>query len=158
LEINHISSNNIQYSGRVNILANRGLLCGLSIVFVGTGWQKKLRKHPEDASCRFILLTAEPGAGNTEQGWEAYTILPDGALVNVPDPQFAPVLAARLVAEVVAADWLLPNEKRVMIQSLTLPSVHNCTSMDTILARLMFVAVSSDLILLERFLLLARQI
>ena len=106
----------------------------------------------------FRLPLADFVAANAGKGWDADTLLMDGTEINVPDPEFAPLVAARLAAEVVAADWLFPNEKRAMIQSLVIMAIHDRTAMDAVLARLLLAAASGDLALLERLLPLARQV
>jgi hypothetical protein len=115
-------------------------------------------KTPRALSEAFRLPLADFMAVNARHGWDAETILTDGTQVNVPDPGFVPLLAARLAAEVAAADWLYPDEKRALIQSLTPVAVHDRTVMDTVLARLLFAAVPDDLSLLERLLPLACQV
>jgi hypothetical protein len=106
----------------------------------------------------FHLPLADFVAANAGRAWGMDTILPDGTEVNVPDPEFAPLVATRLAAEVAAADWLFPNEKRTLIQSLAPVAIHDRTTMDTILARVLLAAVPGDVALLERLLPLARQV
>jgi hypothetical protein len=115
-------------------------------------------KTLSDLAEAFRLPLADFVAANAGQGWDANTVLTDGTEVNVPDPEFAPLVAARLAAEVAAADWLFPNEKRAMIQSLVMPAHHDRTALDTVLARLLLAAVPGDLDLLERLLPLAGQV
>lgn len=106
----------------------------------------------------FRLPLADFIVANAGRGWDAYTALPDGTEVNVPDPEFAPLVAARLAAEVAVADWLFPNEKRALIQSLAVAAIHDRTALDTVLARLLLAAEPSDLALLKRLLPLAWQV
>lgn len=106
----------------------------------------------------FRLPLADFIAVNPGHNWEPDTILDPGTPVNIPDPEFASLLAARLSAEVAVADWLYADEKRALIQSLTLAAVHHRTVMDTILSRLFLAAVPDDLSLLDRLMPLARQI
>ena len=105
----------------------------------------------------FRLPLADFLAVNAGRGWDASTALPNGTEVNVPDPEFAPLVAARLAVEVAAADWLFPNEKRALIQPLAVAAIHDRTALDTVLARLLLAAVPDDPALLERLLSLARQ-
>jgi hypothetical protein len=106
----------------------------------------------------FRLPLADFIVANAEQHWEPDTLLPDGTVVNIPDPEFTPLLAARLTVEVNVADWLYPNEKRALIQSLIPAIVHDRTVMDTVLARLLLAAVPNDLAMLERLMPLAQQV
>jgi hypothetical protein len=106
----------------------------------------------------FRLPLADFIAVNGGHNWGPDTELPDQTWVNVPDPEFAPLVAARLAAEVVAADWLFPEEKRGLIQLLVPPAIHDRTSLDTILSRLVLAAGLDDQDLLARLMPLARQV
>ena len=57
--------------------------------------------------------------------------------VNVPDPDFAPLLAARLAAEALVIDELTDSKRIELIQLLIPAAVTNPTALDTILARLL---------------------
>jgi hypothetical protein len=60
--------------------------------------------------------------------------------VNVPDPEMAPLLAARLAAEALAVD--LPKGERIrVIQSLVPVAAPNPTALDTVLSRLLVAAI-----------------
>jgi hypothetical protein len=73
---------------------------------------------------------------NEERGWALDEPLTGGERVNVPDPEFGPLLAARL-AGLVLADGTLPDPERVrLIQSLVPLAAANPTALDTVLARL----------------------
>jgi hypothetical protein len=106
----------------------------------------------------FRLPLADFVAANAGQGWDPYGALPDGTEVNVPDPELAPLIAARLAAEVAVADWLFPDEKRAMIQSLVPATIHDRTALDVVLGRLLLAGLPSDPALLDRLMPLARQV
>ena len=63
-----------------------------------------------------------------------------GAEVRVPDPEFAPILAAWLSAQVITDPVLAPGEKVALIQKLLPVAVANPTALDTILGRLCLAA------------------
>jgi hypothetical protein len=68
--------------------------------------------------------------------------LPDGARVFVPDPDFAPLLAAHFAAEALAADGLNSLQKVRAIQALAPVAAINPTALDTVLARLVLAAAA----------------
>jgi hypothetical protein len=72
---------------------------------------------------------AEPGAILSE-------VLQKDDEVNVPDPEFAPLLAARFAAEAVIAKGLSPDTRIQMIQRLARIALPNPTAVDTVLGRL----------------------
>ncbi len=111
-----------------------------------------------DLSEAFRLPLADFIAANPGRGWDADTYLGDDEWVNVPDPEFTPLLAARLSAEVAVADWLYPDEKRALIQPLVVVASDDRTAMDTVLARLFLAALPADLALLDRLMPLAQQV
>jgi hypothetical protein len=61
-------------------------------------------------------------------------------LINVPDPKFAPYLAARFAAEALVADGLSPQKRAEVIQSLVPLAMTNPTALDTVLMRLLLAA------------------
>ncbi len=65
--------------------------------------------------------------------------LDQGTEVNLSDPEFAPLLAARLAAEV-AVSGLDQRRKRLLIQALVPVALPDRTALDAVLARLLFVA------------------
>ncbi len=70
--------------------------------------------------------------------WEG----PDAKLVknnqvNVPDPDFVPILAARFAAEALVADGLSAEARSRTIQRLVRLALPNITALDTVLGRLM---------------------
>src|SRR6185436_1189619 len=56
--------------------------------------------------------------------------LPDGDPVNIPDPDFVPLLAARLAAEALVAPGLSAEQRTSLIQRLVPPAVTNPTALD----------------------------
>jgi hypothetical protein len=81
---------------------------------------------------------------NQDSAWGLDDSLPVGAEVNIPDPDFLPLLAARFAAEVLALP--LPAARRsVLIQSLVPPATSNPTALDTVLSRLLLSAADTPL-------------
>ncbi len=74
---------------------------------------------------------------NAGTPWGPDDLLPDGLEVAVPDPELAPLLAARFAAEALAVAELSPEARRSTIQRLVPLAVTNVTAMDTILGRLL---------------------
>jgi hypothetical protein len=60
-----------------------------------------------------------------------------GDEVNIPDPEFVPILAARFAAEALVADGLASERRSLIIQRLVRPSLTNPTALNTVLGRLM---------------------
>jgi len=84
----------------------------------------------------FVRLSA--GGSTPSSVW------PLGDVVSVPDPEFAPLLAARLSADVLAAGTL-PAVRRVrLIQALVPLAVRDYTALDVVLSRLLLAALPSD--------------
>jgi hypothetical protein len=71
--------------------------------------------------------------------------LPPGREVNIPDPDFAPFLAARLAAEALASYSLSPQRRTALIQKLVPIAVGDITTLDRILARLVLSAKPTGL-------------
>ncbi len=65
-----------------------------------------------------------------------------GARVFVPDPDFAPLLAAHFAAEALAADGLSGTQRVRAIQILVPVAMANPTALDTVLARLLLAAAA----------------
>jgi len=82
--------------------------------------------------------------------WQPDTPIPDGTLINVPDPGMAPLLAARLAAEALVAPELDPTERITLIRALVSVAATNPTTLDTVLARLLLAAQPSDPTILRR--------
>ncbi|MEJ2541302.1 MAG: TIR domain-containing protein [Gemmatimonadota bacterium] len=72
---------------------------------------------------------------NAAQGWEPDTVLPDGARVNLPDPAFAPMLAARFAAQALAT--LPPPEATDVLRHLLRLTEGDATATDTVATRLL---------------------
>jgi hypothetical protein len=81
---------------------------------------------------------------NREQRWLADTRLPPGTPVNVPDPGFAPLLAARFAARALADQSLSPAQRQATIRSLVPLAARDATMLDLTLARLVLATPSSD--------------
>jgi hypothetical protein len=76
------------------------------------------------------------------------TPLPFGMLVNVPDPRFVTMLAARVAAEALADPTLTPQQKTAVIWRLVPVAASNPTSLDSVLARLLLSAASDATLVL----------
>jgi TIR domain/NB-ARC domain len=63
-----------------------------------------------------------------------------GDLVNIPEPDFVPVLAARFAAAVLVAPGLTDERRSALIQRLGPLAIPNRTALDTVLARLLLSA------------------
>jgi phage tail protein X len=81
-------------------------------------------------------------------GIDPTTPLPPGTEVNLPDPAFAAILAARMAAEALAQREQLKSECARLIRKLVPVATPNCTALDTVLARLLLAdpPLSSDLL------------
>jgi hypothetical protein len=73
---------------------------------------------------------------NRDQGWSADEGLGKGAEVRIPDPGFAPHLAARLAAEALANINMAPDVRIEIIRSLVPTALPSPTALDAVLARL----------------------
>jgi hypothetical protein len=62
--------------------------------------------------------------------------LPAKTEIRVPDPRFAPWVAARLAADVLAAKWLEREERVALMGRLVPPAIGNLTALSTVLGRL----------------------
>lgn len=78
------------------------------------------------------------------RGLDPDASLPDGTPVNVPDPGFAPLLAARLSVEALVSPALIDQEKVNLIQRLVPAAASNATALDTVLSRLLLAARPDD--------------
>lgn len=70
--------------------------------------------------------------------------LPEGSSVNISDPDFMPLLAARMSAEVLAADNFSQTQRTAFMQRLMPLSAANRTALDTVAARLLMAALPQD--------------
>jgi hypothetical protein len=73
-----------------------------------------------------------------------------GTRVNIPDPGFLPLIAARLAAELISQPGLSDDERRRHIQSLVPAAVGDSTALDTVLMRLLLVSPLDEPEALER--------
>jgi hypothetical protein len=72
--------------------------------------------------------------------WPPEVVLPERTEVAVPDPDMAPLVAARLAAGALADPGLTGPERRLAIQQLAPRAVSNLTAVDTVLGRLLLAA------------------
>lgn len=88
---------------------------------------------------------------NRHQSWTPDDHLTAGMdSVNVPDPGFSPLLAAKLAAEALAAESLSENERAEMKQRLVPIAVANPTALDTVLSRLLLAYPIEDKVVLQK--------
>jgi len=84
---------------------------------------------------------------NEEHGWAPSERLPNGARVNVPDPGFAPLIAARLSAAVLAGGPPSP-ELSALLRHLVPVTGADVTALGTVMARLLLCSPTPDALLL----------
>ena len=77
-------------------------------------------------------------------GWQADASLPLGAVIPVPDPDFPPLLAARLSAECLSASGLSPAKRARLIQALVPVAARDYTALDVVLSRMLIASPPSD--------------
>jgi hypothetical protein len=87
---------------------------------------------------------------NPETGCEVDSPLPAGKTVDIPDPEFTPLLAARLAAEALTSPALSARGRVELIQRLVPLAVSNPTALDLVLTRLVLAALPSDPAMLGR--------
>ena len=87
---------------------------------------------------------------NADRGWSGDQVLPSGAQVNVPDPGFAPLLAAWLSAQVLVDSALTDHERVKALQWLVPIAVRDVTCLDAVLARLVLACPELDQASLEQ--------
>jgi len=80
------------------------------------------------------LMEINPG-----RGWQLETGLNEGREVFLPDPEFYPMLATRLAAEVVHQK-IAPPKARLLIQQLVPLAVTDLSALDAVIAYLLFVS------------------
>lgn len=73
---------------------------------------------------------------NRDRGWSAEERLPPSTEVRVPDPGFAPLLAARLAGRALVDRSLDPEARVSLIRRLVPLAASNATTLDTVLSRL----------------------
>jgi hypothetical protein len=74
-------------------------------------------------------------------------VLPAGTEINLNDPEFVPLLAARFAAEALASTSLSPPERTLLIQKLVPMAGSNTTTLDTVLSRLLLAAAAESVAL-----------
>ena len=84
---------------------------------------------------------------NEEHGWEPGDRLPFGTRVNVPDPGFPPLIAARLSAAVLAKGPPGP-ERSALLRHLVPVTGADITALGTVVARLLLSSPTQDALLL----------
>lgn len=77
---------------------------------------------------------------NRDRGWGANDRLPEATEVRVPDPGFAPLLAARLAGRALVDPSIEPEVRGPMIRRLVPVAAANATCLDTVLGRLVLAA------------------
>jgi hypothetical protein len=82
-------------------------------------------------------------------GWGPRDALAAGTVVRVPDPDFAPWMAAHLAADVLASPPLSSGRRAQLIRMLAPAGSRDPTSLDLVLARLLLAASPSDTTLLD---------
>jgi hypothetical protein len=87
---------------------------------------------------------------NPEAGCPDDAPLPAGTLVDIPDPELAPLLATRLAAEALTSPALPARGRVELIQMLVPPAVANPTALDLVLTRLVLAALPCDPTMLDR--------
>jgi hypothetical protein len=84
---------------------------------------------------------------NEEHGWTPSEHLPNGTRVNVPDPGFPPLIAARLSAAVLAGGRPGP-ELSALLRHLVPVTGADITALGTVVARLLLCSPTHDALLL----------
>jgi hypothetical protein len=70
--------------------------------------------------------------------------IPVGMPVNIPDPGFPPLLAARFAARALADPALSPEQQQGVIRALVPVAAADTTALDLVLARLLLASRSQD--------------
>jgi hypothetical protein len=81
---------------------------------------------------------------NRHEDWEVDQPLPAGTIVRIPDPGLAPLLAARLSAMTLADPNIPPSRRTSIVQRMVPLATSNPTALDTVLGRLLLVALPQD--------------
>lgn len=115
-------------------------------------WEGKIRLPPEMYDAHTLQALADVYRRpvtefqrlNREQEWAVDQVLSEGTPVYVPDPGFAPLLAARFAAEALVEPSLPPSARQELIQTLVPVAVANATTLDLVLARLLLADPPSE--------------
>jgi hypothetical protein len=94
---------------------------------------------------------------NSDPPLNADNPLPPGTRVNVPDPGFPPLLAARFAARALADAGLSPERQQRVIRSLVPVAAADTTALDVVLARLLLASRLQDPAMLASLVALAAQ-
>jgi hypothetical protein len=81
---------------------------------------------------------------NSASDWKAGQSLPTGTPVNVPDPGFAPLLAARFAARALADSALSDAQRQATIRLLVPVATADATALDAVLARWLLASRPKD--------------
>jgi hypothetical protein len=86
--------------------------------------------------CEPAALVAVNEASWAEADAVLTEVLEKGREINIPDPEFVPILSARFAAQALVADGLPRAARTRIIQRLVRPALPNPTAVDTVLGRL----------------------
>lgn len=92
----------------------------------------------------------ELARSNRAYGWTNDQVLPSGTKVNIPDREMVPLIAARLSAAIIADASLDRDARKGLLQALVPVVAPNLTALDSVLARLMLFAGSTDAGMLDQ--------
>ena len=95
---------------------------------------------------------------NADRGWSPDQQLPHARAVNVPDPGFPPLIAARLSARALADPALSRPQKAQVIRSLVPIAADELTTLHTVLARLALAWQPDDPVALDQLVGLAASV
>jgi hypothetical protein len=84
---------------------------------------------------------------NEEHDWATGEHLPNGTRVNVPDPGFQPLIAARLSAAVLAGGPPRPEQSALLRQLVPVTGA-DVTALATVITRLLLCSPTQDALLL----------
>ena len=82
---------------------------------------------------------------NRDSAWGLDEPLAAETEINIPEPDFVPLLAARFAAEALAAENLTAARRTALIQLLVPLATTNVTARDTVLSRLLLAAAGTPL-------------
>ena len=166
-----------QTTARYNALAERWWGAGLAGIDIADV-VRDLAAHPESARYAALHRIGEAYAGRegpplpswatAANTWEALAelygqpvtefqwlnpfllALEPGTGISVPDPEMAPLLAARLAVEVLLHPGLSAEDRAELVQLLVPLAAPNPTALDTVLARLLLAAPPPDGEIMDR--------
>ncbi len=131
-----------RFASRHRVLEGyEGRLPDTAIRLIIPGWVRKAKKMSVLAQV-YERPAEQVALLNPDVGMDVELDAADR--VNIPDPDFAPLLAARFAAEALARKTLQPRRKVRLIQTLVPLTTLNPTALDTILARLLMADPGND--------------